>query len=140
MAYESYNELVQNLVNEDYDMLLSMARNSLQTLEPLYEVHESGLMLLICLMLRAAAIDGTFSKKEVQFLLDLTGAEHDDLYEVASVYAANRPALDDSIDAFILACPQDIKTMMIMLVICVMACDETVTAEENCFIQECFGM
>lgn len=136
---KDFEQTLQDLVNESYDNLLEIARSAFvrayQGLEPV--IKENGLdfsaeQFIAAMVCTGVAIDGTLSAKEKQFAYDLFGTEEEVLINMAQqFYTADAiETVDDLIDCM----PPHVKSELLLLCSCYMACDETINKEEYAFL------
>ena len=133
----TFNELMQNYVNLPYSQLLSIARNSLLKITPVFnKIADDGngakyVLPIICCSL---AVDGKFTKLEYKFITDLIGdVDYDTVLAVVQQnYSENAQQYADNV---LDACGDDLKLELLTLCLCLTAVDETISREEAAFIK-----
>lgn len=132
-----YTDLLQEYVNKPYDELLQIASSALATVMPAFDAAAddgNGAKFVVPFMSTMMAVDGKFSELEYNFLNDLLGGGVN--YESAKANVAahyNADALE-WVDNLIDSIGEKGKTILLMLVLCFAAVDETISREENAYI------
>ena len=136
-ALEKFNALMQEYVNKSYDELLSIANNALGLAMNVFnEIAEdgNGAPYVVPFMSTTLAIDGKFTDLEYKFLNDLLGGGVD--YDAAKANVQSHYSDDavEFVDKIIDACPSEMKAVLLTLVTCFAAVDETISVDEKRFI------
>ena len=131
-----YNTLMQEFVNKDYSELLSLARQAMQNVLPAckaVDTQHDGMAALTAILLSAVAADGKLTGLEAKFLSDLTGLDAAGVDKLTDLYTGN---MVDITDLMADKGGKELKTNIMMLVVCLAACDETISRDENAFIRK----
>lgn len=136
MSNVTYEQMMKNYVNADYQTLLSVAMQSLNKFMPVFDnISEDGngasyVFPFICVTL---AVDGQFSELEYRFACDITGLEvsYDQFKGMVQQYYTEEwiVAVDNLIDK----CSQDLKQEILAFCLAFAAVDEKISREENTF-------
>ena len=124
-------ETLQNMVNKDYDDLLSVAKSAIGDVLPYCQKVDSdnnGVIMLVSVLMAAVAADGVLSGLEKKFIKDLTGLEEDTVLSLASTSPEKNANL---VDRFADALDAEGKAAVCVLVSAIMACDEKISREET---------
>lgn len=137
MAKVTYEQLMQNYVNAPYSVLLSVARESLNKVMPVFNRladDGNGASIVLPFICTTLAVDGRFTELEYRFVKDVTGVSqsYDDFKSVVQNFYSDEWVR--SIDKVIDACPSDVKDSLLSFCLAFVAVDETITREENAFI------
>lgn len=131
---ESWNDMMERLVSEDYDGLLRIAReamaDALTDIKRLYP-NEYGKVLYLILS-SALAADGDLSVPEKRFISDLL---HLPEHTVSSIIAGYSPASDEFVTHLVNYLPPQQRQKLILLIACVAVCDKTISRGENAFLK-----
>lgn len=134
------NDIIQKYVDLDYNRLLEIATGNMQKILPYFEKTvkddaqcNEAIMLFLGTVL---ATDGKFTDLEYKFLNELLGGDMD--YKRAKKFVASNYSDDneDYADSIFDACPDEIKSELLSLCLCLAAVDETVTREETRLIKK----
>lgn len=131
----TWNETLQQLVNEDYDSLLNIARGTLNDLMPTFkelDPDNEGAAVVFYTISSAVASDGKLTALERKFICDLLGVSSD---SVSTMLNAHDAKMDELVDSMVDNFPQDESASLLLLVATVAACDETISREENAFLK-----
>ena len=139
MANVTYNELMQNYVNADYDVLLGVANNMLNDLMPFFAKYAddgNGASVVLPFICTALAVDGKVSELEYRFVKDVTGIDvpYDEFKGFVQQFYSD--AWVERADKLADACPQEIKTSLLSFCLAFLAIDEKISKEENGFISK----
>ena len=133
------NKILQDLVNEPYECLVSMAREGVLRLYPVlkeYDSQNDPFIHFITIMATAIAIDGKITENEHKFVCDVfaKNISYEDLVEFAKLYynAKAFKELDEFIDSF----PSNLKSQLALFCCCFLAVDGKISSVENLFISK----
>jgi uncharacterized tellurite resistance protein B-like protein len=132
----SFNETLQNMVNQDYSTLVAFGKKALGHLLPACKAvdqQNNGLFMASSIILTAIGADGVLSTKERQFLRDVLGLSDDAITKYIKMYDSR---MVDLVNTFADRSSSEIKGHTMMLVMSVCACDEKITREETAFIRK----
>ena len=135
----TFNELMQQLVNEDYDTLVALAQKAMVNLLPTckkVDADNDGFLMLSSLVLSAIGADGTLTSLERTFLGDVMGLSDEDISKYIKMYNSRMAELADH---FADNLGSDVKAHAIMLITCICACDEKISKDETAFIKKLFA-
>ncbi|MBE6762897.1 MAG: hypothetical protein E7553_00875 [Ruminococcaceae bacterium] len=133
------NELLQEMVNKDYDELVEFGKIALSKLLPyLKQLDEEndGFFLLTSIILSAIGADGKLSALERRFLKDVVGLSDEGVDNLIKLYTAKSEDLTDAL--FDSAASNDFRGDLTMFILAIMAVDEHITREETAFIKKLF--
>ena len=139
---KSFEEIIKEYESKSYEELLSLARGSLgliaATFSKFTEDCEPG-DLIVPFIFATLGADGELSKKELQFLNDLFGAEFD--YEDTKLLtlAHSDDEVAELIDQMIDACDNQTKAALLIFCMCFAAVDNTVTYKETAYLMKLFA-
>ena len=132
---QTFQELMQEFVNEDYDTLVEVASNAVSEILPTckeVDQENDGFLMLTSIVITAIASDGNLTSTERRFLKDVFGFTDDHVDTLVEMYDKEMFNLVDSFaDAF-----TDIKATVLVLITAIAACDETISREETAFIRD----
>ena len=131
-----FNELMQELVNKDYDELLSLAKTAVGHLLPVCKIvdeENNGLAMLTAILLSAVASDGKLTAMESKFLSDLTGLDADGVDKLTDLYCDKTADVTDHLADL---STTKFKSHIIMLAACLASCDKNISREETEFIRK----
>ena len=139
MANVTYNQLMQNYVNASYDVLLSVANESLSKIMPFFGKFAddgNGASIVLPFICTVVAVDGKFSELEHRFVKDVTGISkpYAEFKEFVQQFYSDKWI--ESTDKLIDSCPDEIKTSLLSFALAFMAVDEKISREENAFISK----
>ena len=131
-----FNELMQTFVNKDYDELLTLAKEAMVRVLPICKVvdeENNGMAMLTSILLSAIAADGKLTGLEAKFLSEITGLDAEGIDKLTDMYTGQMVELTD-----LLADKggDDLKANILLIVVCLAACDHTICREENAFIRQ----
>lgn len=132
----TFEEILQNYVNLDYDSLVNIAKQSANNLLPvcaLVDKDNKGVMLLSCVILAGIGADGKLSAKEYQFLSDVLGLNDETIDGFIKMYDAQ---MVDVVDNFADNLNVSTKADTVTLLTAVAACDETISREETALLRK----
>lgn len=133
----TFNEIKQRYVNLSYSQLLGIARENLSKLMPMFNTvadDGKGIKFLLVFFGACFSADGKFTELEYRFMSDLTSVgDYDTLKGIVQAsYNNNSAELADKIYD---VCPASLKPELLSLCLCLVSIDETITKEENAFLQ-----
>lgn len=132
---KTFQELMQDMVNEDYGTLVNIASSAVSDVLPVckqVDEENDGFLMLTSIVITAIASDGTLSATERRFLKDVFGFTDDHVDTLIGMYDKEMFNLVDKFaDSF-----DDIKASVLVLVSAIAACDETISREETAFIRD----
>ena len=131
-----YNTLLQTFVNKPYDELVTLAKQAVVNVLPackMVDEENNGIGMLTAILLSAVAADGKLTRLEAQFLSEITGLDAAGIDKLTDMYSSKMVDLTD-----LLADKggNELKAHICMLIVCLAACDESITREENAFIRQ----
>lgn len=132
----TFNELMQKMVNEDYDTLVKFAQASLVRVMPqckAVDKEHDGMFMAVSLILTAIAADGVLTGLEKRFLADALGMDKDTVQKFIALYDSR---MDELVDKFADSLSTEGKADVMMLVTCVAAVDEKISKDETAFIKK----
>lgn len=135
---KSFNELMQEMVNEDYKTLVGLAKSSIADIMPVckkMDDEHNGIFLLMSIMLTAIGADGKLSNLERDFLIDVLGLNNSQISDFIKLYDSRMVELTDK---FVECLDSNEKAAAIMLVTATCAVDETIKREETALIHKLF--
>lgn len=133
------NELLQEMVNKDYDELVEFGKIALSKMLPyLKKIDEEneGFFLLTSIILSAIGADGKLSALERSFLKDVVGLSDEGVDNLIKLYTSKSEDLTDTL--FDSAIADDFRGDLTMFILAIMAVDEHITREETAFIKKLF--
>ena len=131
-----YGTLMQSFVDKPYEELLALAKQAVVNVLPackLVDKDHDGIAMLTAILLSAVAADGKLTRLEAQFLSEITGLDAEGIDKLTDMYSSQMVDLTD-----LLADKggDDLKANILMIVVCLAACDHTICREENAFIRQ----
>ncbi len=135
----TFEELMQQYVNSDYEVLLSLAKEAVNHLLPVckkVDPENEGCFMLSSIILSAIGADGVLTALEKKLLKDALGLEEENIQGFIDMYDAKMVELTDQ---FCDNINDDIKADTIMLVTIFAAVDEKISKEETAFIKKLFA-
>jgi hypothetical protein len=138
---KDFQQTLQELVNEPYDNLLDIARGafarayqSLETIVKEQRLDFSTQNFIAVMVCTGLAVDGSLSAKEKQFAYDIFGTTEDVLLQLAQQFytAEAIEMVNNVIDSL----PPHVKTELLLLCACFLACDETINKKEYAFLEK----
>jgi uncharacterized tellurite resistance protein B-like protein len=137
----TFAELMQQFVNMSYNQLLSTANQAFAELSEHLEEYFEGApdystRALLMLTASCLGIDGTLSPLERRFINDLLNARHssESLNELITAYCNNESV--ELVDRLADTLDSDGKTSLLVLAICILSVDETISREEVTLIKK----
>ncbi len=127
---------LQNLVNKDYDELLSFAKMAIGKIYPACQAvdeENNGVLMMTSIILSAIAADGKLTELEKKFIKELLSLTDEQLSRYIATYDSEMAELTDK---FADKLTPELKADTVLLVCTVAACDETISREETAFIQK----
>jgi len=136
---KSFNEILQDIVNQSYEQLLQNANDALNDLMPFFnEVADDGdgakfIVPIICTVMAA---DGKFSQLEFKFIKELLNSSmsYDEFKSVIQHYYSE--SWRNRVDQLIDACDTKTKASLLCLCTYFAAVDETISKEETAFLRK----
>ncbi len=133
------NKILQDIVNESYESLVSMAREGVLRLYPILKEYDSKtdpFVHFITIMATAIAIDGKVTEREHKFVCDVfaKNISYEELKGLATQFynATAFKELDEFIDSF----PSNLKSQLALFCCCFLAVDGEISFVENLFISK----
>ena len=134
-----FNEMMQNIVNKDYDELVGFGKIALTKIMPVLkavdEEHE-GVFALTSIILSAVGADGTLTVLERNWIKDVIGLSDDAIDGMIKLYTSKT---EDLTDALFDNGPTDFKGDLMMFVLSILAVDEKISKEETAFVKKLFA-
>ena len=133
----SFDQLMQKYVDAPYSVLVSIARDSIETAMPAFAKvakDGNGANILLPFLCVVVAVDGKFSELEYNFVKDVTGI--DDTYEGFKNFVQGFYSDEwmQTIDNLVDSCPEEIKNALLCFALSLAAVDHTITRVESAFI------
>lgn len=132
----TFNELMQKMVNSDYDVLVGVAKESLVRLLPKCEKVDKeykGTFLATSIILTAIAADGYLTGLEKKMLKDTLNLDDSAIQKFIDLYDSRMVEL---VDSFADAMDTETKAEIMTLVTAVAAVDEKISKDETAFIKK----
>ena len=132
----SFNDLMQEIVNMDYPELLKMARTSMEQLLPVFKAVDEkndGVFAAIAVILAAVGADRKLTPLEKSFVCDLLHLEPDKVSNMIKMYNGEEEEVADKIAD---ALDTEHKAAFISLIAAIAASDESIKADEIKFIKK----
>ena len=131
-------EILQDFVNEPYEKLVEMAKESICDLAPIFdELSEdgNGSQCLVGFMATSLAVDGKLSELEYKFVCDVLGDfTYEEVKELAAMHYSDK--MINLMDELADTCSSELKSKLITFCCCFLAVDETISREEVAFVQK----
>ncbi len=131
----TFNELLQDYVNMDYQQLLAIAQKSLVNVMPVCQAVDpdnKGVLAATAIILSAIGADGVLTGLEKKFLADAIGLDDASIQKFIGMYDSRMVELADKLAD---ASNAEVKANILALVICVAAVDEKISREETALIK-----
>ena len=132
----SLNEMLQEMVNKDYDELVAFAQRAMVEVMPsckAVDPDNNGILMLTSLILTAVAADGVLTGLERKMLGEVTGLSNDAIDKMISMYDSR---MVDLADRFVDNMGEDVKGHALMLILAFVAVDEKISKEEVRLVQK----
>ncbi|MBE6594176.1 MAG: hypothetical protein J6L87_06390 [Clostridia bacterium] len=131
----SWEETMQQLVNEDYETLLEMAKEALRmTMPEIRRLYPNEHAKVYYYVLSAAlGADGDLTDLEKCFVSELLDIP---MQSVKSIVAGYSKEAAEFVNHLVDYLPIEQRAPLIMLIACVAACDETISRDENAFLKK----
>lgn len=129
-----FGDLLQEIVNMEYDELLVMAKTSLENLMPTFKLldkENNGVFMVVAVVLAAVGSDGKLTPTEKSFVCDLLNLEPDTVSSMIKMYDGRELEMADTIADSL---NSDLKASMISFVAAIAASDESIKPEEVKFL------
>ena len=126
----SLNELLQEMVNKDYEELVIQAKAAMVHVMPsckAVDKDHNGILMLTTLILTAIAADGVMTALERKMLGEVTGLDAKGVDTMISLYDSR---MVDLADHFVDNMGDAVKAHALMLVLAFIAVDEKISKEE----------
>lgn len=126
----SLNELLQEMVNKDYNELVALAQRAMVEVMPsckAVDKDHNGILMLTTLILTAVAADGVLTGLERKMLGEVTGLDDKAVDTMISMYDSR---MVDLADHFVDNMGSDVKSHALMLILAFVAVDEKISKEE----------
>ena len=136
-AVEKFNALMQEYVDKSYEELFDIASKALDIVMDVFNKAAkdgNGAPYVVLFISTTLAIDGQFTALEYKFLNELLGGELDYEAAKATVQSHYDEEAFTLADKIIDSCHDDLKAILLMLVTCFAAVDQTITVEEARYI------
>ena len=130
-----FRELLQKYVDTEYNVLIGLARQSLDTLEPFFQKRhgEKATIVIIAILNAGIGADGQLTAKEKQFLEDAFGIKPETVELMIDAYNGKE---EDLVNAIHDNVEDDIKYHLFNLVAILAACDNTISRDEIAFLKK----
>ncbi len=137
-----FRDLMQKYVNLEYNDLLAIGKRALGEAYPalknlLPDQKDSVVYVVLTILLGAVGADGTLSVKERQFMKDLLDLTDDAIDNFIKLYTGKE---EETVRSIVKLVDADTKINVITIVTCIVACDETITADELSFVESLLGI
>lgn len=132
----TFNEMMQKLVNSDYETLVSIAQEALVGVLPAckeVDPDNDGITMATSIILSAIAADGVLSGLEQKFLADALGLSQPAIKQLIGLYDSRMAEL---VDVFADHSSPRVKAEILALVSAVAAVDEKISHQETAFIKK----
>jgi hypothetical protein len=132
----SLNELLQEMVNKDYEELVAQAQRAMVEVMPsckAVDKDHNGILMLTTLILTAVAADGVLTGLERKMLGEVTGLDDKAVDTMISMYDSR---MVDLADHFVDKLGTDVKADALMLITAIAAVDEKISREETGLIKK----
>ncbi len=133
------DELLQEMVNKDYEELVGFGKIALTHLMPVFEqidADNKGMAVLSSVILSSIGADGTLTTLERSYLRDVTGMGDDAISKFITIYTPDMTELTDKLYD---AAPTELKAHLMTFVLTILAVDEKISREETAFIHRLFS-
>lgn len=136
---KSFNEILQEIVNQSYEQLLQNASDALNDLMPFFNEAAddgNGAKFIVPIICTVMATDGKFSQLEYKFIKELINSDmsYDQFKGVVQQYYSE--SWRNTIDQLIDACDTKTKASLLCLCTYFAAVDETISKEETAFLRK----
>lgn len=132
----TFNEMMQKLVNSDYETLVSIAQEALVGVLPAckeVDPDNDGITMATSIILSAIAADGVLTGLEQKFLGDALGLSQPAIKQLIGLYDSRMAEL---VDVFADHSSPRVKAEVLALVSAVAAVDEKISHQETAFIKK----
>lgn len=130
------NDTLQKIVNEDYDVLLKMAKTAMGEIIPYCQKIDSkndGILMLTSILMAAVSADNQLSALESKFIGEMTGLSNEQILSLARIRTADNAEM---VDRFADILDAEAKAAICLLVSTVFACDQKISADENQYLRK----
>lgn len=134
-----FNQMMQDMVNKDYDELVSFGKIALGKILPTLEAIDTehkGMFALTSIVLASVGADGTLTALENKWLKDVMGLTDETIDNMIKMYSSK---MEDLTDALFDNAPQEFKGDLMMFVLSILAVDEKISKEETAFVKKLFA-
>ena len=136
---KSFNEILQEIVNQSYEQLLQNASDALGDLMPFFNEAAddgNGAKFIVPVICTVMAADGKFSQLEYKFIKELVNSDmsYDQFKGVVQQYYTE--SWRNTVDQLIDACDTKTKASLLCLCTYFAAVDETISKEETAFLRK----
>ena len=132
----SFEEILQNYVNSDYNTLVGLAKQALVDILPACKAvdpeHE-GFFVVTSIILAGIGADGVLTGLEKKFLSDVLGQDEATIQKFIGLYSSKMAEL---VDKFADASTTEIKSKLLVLVTAVAAVDEKISYQETALLRK----
>ena len=132
----TFEEILQNYVNSDYDTLIGLAKQALVDLLPAckaVDAEHDGFLIITSMILSAIGADGVLTGLEKKFLSDVLGQDEATIQKFIGLYSSKMAEL---VDKFADASSAEIKSKILVLVTAVAAVDEKISHQETALLRK----
>ncbi len=131
------NQILQSMVNEDYDTLVGMAKSAIAELNPIFsEVAEdgNGASAIVALFATSLAVDGKLTELEYKFVCDVLDGEftYEQVKELVEMHYSEE--MIELVNGLADSCPKDLKSKLVVLCCTFLAVDESISRDEVAFV------
>ena len=134
-----FNQMMQDIVNKDYDELVSFGKIALGKIMPVLKAVDAdndGMLVLTSIVLASIGADGTLTALESKWLKDVMGLNDETIDNMIKLYSSK---MEDLTDALFDNAPQEFKGDLMMFVLSILAVDEKISKEETAFVKKLFA-
>ncbi len=134
-----FNQMMQDIVNKDYDELVAFGKIALGKIMPILKAVDTdhdGMFALTSVVLASVGADGTLTALENKWLKDVMGLQDETIDNMIKLYSSK---MEDLTDALFDNAPQEFKGDLMMFVLSILAVDEKISKEETAFVKKLFA-
>ena len=136
---KSFNEILQDIVNQCYEQLLQNASDAINDVMPFFDKAADdgdGSKFIVPIICTVMAADGKFSQLEFKFIKELLNSNmsYDEFKNVIQQYYSE--SWRNTVDQLIDACDTKTKASLLCLCTYFAAVDETISKEETAFLRK----
>lgn len=134
---QKIRDLLQEMVNESYENLVSCAKELMAELIPIFDEalgEGKGSQCIVHIFATCLAVDGKLTAKEYQFVKDIyrNQVTDQDIEDLASSHYSYD--IMEEVNKIVDACDHHTKASLLTLCTCFLAVDETISREEVAFL------